>query len=283
MNNLNRAIRFFFLGSALSGLALATPLAFDRGLPTSANVNGSPAARSNEAWLTGTFTNGGNSYQLAGDDFSFAANGIIGSITVFEVANNNVGDGASSLPTSEFSSITLYEGTNAAAGTTGISAVSSSYSFAQVSYQPGSVNFIDQNGNAFPIYALTFSGLNLAVTSGTLYDFAVDATANPGGCVNSPFADPCILALHGTNAALAGDTQQGSDNQYRTFTLAGGKATFQSFCEITCQEGNDGVATIAPTDINVQVTFAAVPEPATWSTLAAGLGGLMLFARKRRK
>jgi hypothetical protein len=281
MNNLNRVIRFSFLGVALSGLALAGPFAFDRGLPTSTNVNASPPNRSNEAWLTGTFN--GNNYSLAGDDFSFASSGTIGSITVFEVANNNVGDGFSSLPTSEFSSITLYEGTAAAAGTTGISAVSSAYTFSQVFYQPGSVSFIDQTPNTFAIYALTFSSLNLAVTSGTLYDFALDATANPGACDNSPFGPPCVLALHGTNAALAVDTQQGSDNQYINFNLAAGLATSTGFCDITCQEGNAGVASIAPTDINVQVTFAATPEPATWGTLAASLGGLILFARKRRK
>jgi len=277
VNSLNAAIRVFFLGAALSGLVHANVI-FDRGLPNSTNVNGAPATRSNEAWLTG-FTSSGN-YQLVGDNFTPTINGTISSITVFEVANNtNV---ALATPTQEFASVTLYEGTAAAATTTGISAVSSSYSFARVFYQPGSVNFIDQTATAFPIYSLTFSGLNIPVTSGTVYDFAVDATsAAAGACAASPFGDPCFLALHGTDAALAGTTQQGSDNQFINFILAGGKATVQGTCNAACQASTASVPSMAPTDINIQVTV--VPEPGTWGALAGGLAGLMLVARKRRR
>jgi hypothetical protein len=274
---MNSLVRIALLGVALSGLAHATTI-YSRGLPTSTNANsGTPTTRSNEAWLTGFTDPNNGDYTLAGDDFSFGNDGTINSITVFEVANNNIGDGAAADPGSEFASITLYEGAIASP----LTAVSSSYTAVQNVYQPGASTFVDQNGFDYAIYALTFSGLNLAVTAGTEYGFALDATANAGACANSPFGDPCFLALHGSNAALSGTTQQGSDDQFRYFTLSGGSASFQTFCEVTCQQGNTGLAT-APTDINVLISGTlTTPEPATWSTLAAGLAGLLLFARKR--
>jgi len=281
MSRLYPAIRVFVLGAGLTGLVHAGGV-FDRVLPNSTNVNGSPATRSNEAWVTGFFSNAPGTppvYQLVGDDFTPNFSGIVSSLTVYEVANNNIGDGASAVPTSEFSTITLYEGTSAAAMAGGISAVSSAYSFSQAFYQPGSVNFIDQNGFSFPIYALTFGGLNLPVVAGTTYDFALDATAKAGGCANSPFGDPCFLALHGTNAALAGTgPQDGANNQFINFKLAGGLATVQGSCNAACQASTASVPAMAGTDINILIN----PEPGTWATLAGGLASLILVARKRR-
>jgi hypothetical protein len=275
---MNSLVRIFLLGAALSGLAHAATI-YSRGLPSSTNANsGTPATRSNEAWLTGfTDPNNGN-YTLAGDDFTFGSNGTINSITVFEVANNNIGDGAAADPASEFASISLYEGPIASP----LTFLSSSYTAVQNVYQPGASTFVDQNGFDYAIYALTFGGLSLPVTAGTEYGFALDATANAGACQFSPFGDPCVLALHGSNAGLSGTPQQGSDDQFRYFTLGGvgPVATFENFCDVVCQQGS--IPGAAPTDINILISGTlTTPEPATWGTLAAGLAGLLLFARKR--
>lgn len=283
MKSLNAAMRVLLVGAALGGLAHAGVVFLDRGLPNSTSVNGASATRSNEAWVTGFPTDPTNTvFNLVGDNLSFANSGIIDSLTVFEVANNIVGGASSSLPTAEFSSISLYLGTDTLATTTGIPLVSSSYYANPVGYQPGNVNFVG-TGGTFPIYAVTFGGLNFAVTAGTVYDFALNAVGNPGACANplsAPFGEPCLLALHGSNAALAGTPQDGADGQFINFTLpAGGTATVLGACNAACQASTLGVASVAATDIDVIVN----PEPATlWGTLGAGLIGLMLYARKRR-
>jgi hypothetical protein len=247
----------------------------DRGLPNDSNINGA-SPRSNLAWLADTEATG----NINGDSFSFNNSGNITSITVFEVANNPAG-GSSSLPTSEFSSISLYEGADGSP----LPLVSSSYTSLLVTYQPGGENYLGTDGvTHYAIYALTFSGLNLAVAGHTLYDFAVDAVGNPGGCVNTVFGDPCILGLHGSNAGLSGTPQQGSDGQFLTFTVGGGTASLIGPCNGACQAGSIPLGLNAPAeDINVQIQGTLTPEPATFGTLAASLGGLLLFARKLRK
>lgn len=273
-------VRLLVLGVALAGFSKAG-LILDRGLPNSTNVNNVAGAnRSNVSWISG-FSAG--AYYLVGDSFSFGNSGTVDSITVFEVANNTVGSMVSSFPTDEFSSITLYYG-NAA---NPLSLFSSTYTSAPVAYQAGLQNYQGFSGNFYPIYSLTFSGLNLAVTAGTTYDFAVDAAPKAGACATAPSGDPCTLALHASNAALSGTPQQGSDNQFIFFTLAGSVATFNGFCDSgstnTLATNYCGAPWDKSSDINVQIQGTLTPEPATWGTLAASLAGLIVLARKRRK
>jgi hypothetical protein len=266
------AVRLVVLGTALSGLAHAG-LILDRGLPNDSNIN-TATPRSNFAWLADTEATG----NINGDSFQFKDGGTIDSITVWEVVNNPVGSGNPSDPASEFSSISLYLGADGSP----LPFSSSSFSSALVTYQPGGEDYLGSDGvTHFSIYALTFSGLNFAVTAHTVYDFAVDAVGNPGGCANTTFGDPCILALHGSNAGLSGTPQQGSDGQFLVFTVSGGVASLVGPCDVGCQAGTIG--TNPADDINVQIQGTLTPEPATLGTLAASLGGLILFARKRRK
>ena len=142
----------------------------------------------------------------------------------------------------------------------------------------------------YNIYAVTFSGLNFAVTGGTLYDFAVGATANSGACTSAP-SSPCTLSLSSSNAALSGSVQNGADNLWDVFTASDSAATLLQQCDSAatsapyyCGVGDSGPAFWdKSSDINVTIDGTETPEPSTLTTMAAGLAGLVVLVRRRRK
>ena len=233
----------------LVALALASSLSagviFERALPTANLNNAAGADRSNIAWAPGD-----NTYIL-GDDFTLGSDSVINSLSVWEVSNNGS-------PTTEFGSLSLYAGADDG-GVGALSLISSSYLYSLVSGYP----YQGSSGAFYDVYKITFSGLNLTVAGGALYDFGIGAT--PG--------TQSSLFLHGSNAARSGSTQDGSDGLFLGFT--GPPYTLAYVID------SNGNGWDKSSDINVEIDGSAVPEPATFGLLAISAGAL-LFLRRRR-
>lgn len=232
----------------LAALTLASSLSagviFERALPT-ANLNdGAGVNRSNISWAPGD-----NSYIL-GDDFTLGSNSVIDTLSVWEVSSN-------ANPRTEFGSISLYVGADDATTGSPLSFLSSSYSSSLVSgyqYQGGS-------GRYYDVYKISFSGLNLSVAGGVLYDFGIGGTTSN-------------LYLHASNAGLSGSTQDGADGFYLGYT--GGSPYGLTYVIDSSETGWD-----KSSDINVEIQGTEIPEPATFGMLAISAGAL-LFLRRRR-
>ena len=265
------------LAIGVSPAASAAAIIFDRGLPNSNNVNNAAGAnRSNISWLNQVFM--GTNFMVGDNiDLSLTPNSagqwLIDSISVWEVANTPVSSATSSsppagsAPSAEFSSIRLFEGT--AYGT--LTPISSTYSSQFVRYQPAGLNYQGSSGAYYPIYEITFSGLNLLVPAGANLGFAIDAVPNSSN----------TWAIHASNAALSGTPQQGADNFYELYcgsSATPGASSSSSYCELIDSNGNGFDKS---SDINVQVTGTAVPEPATFGLLGSALFGLMLYLRRK--
>jgi hypothetical protein len=156
-----------------SGLASASSLLFDRGLPT-ANWNDSSTVRSNVEWAFNADARGN---WLAGDDFKIGGTGdyLVDTIRIWSSST----DGGFSLYFGE------------AGGT--ISKLSGSPVSSSTAY-------FDQGwsaGTMYPLYQLDFN-LNMVLSGSKTYQFFLDG---------NPYA-----FLQCSNAALSGSPQQGADN-----------------------------------------------------------------------
>jgi hypothetical protein len=296
-----KAISLLALSAALCALpqaAVADTILFERDLPNAFNggvpyVNDAgqadtscqpsyPNCRANVSWLSG-FTSGGT-YFTVGDDFSFSSPVNVDTITVYEIANNPVTDIPDSLPTNEFSSLSLYVG--AQTGT--LSLATSSYTFARVGYAP-STDYQGGGGGFFPVYAITFTLPGTLFSPGTLYGFAVDATpntSNPAYCTTTPGCYGLFLAA--SNAGLStqsGVIEQGADGSFIYYGEPSQATQAPSFVGL-CNSGDPSCpAWDKSSDLNVTITgaIAATPEPVTFASAAlALLAGLAVRLRRRR-
>lgn len=242
----------------VAALTLASSLSagviFERALPTAGLNNIVSANRSNISWAPGD-----NTYIL-GDDFTLTSNSVIDTLSVWEVSSNVK-------PQTEFGSISLYAGPDNGVvdATTGspLSLLSSTYSSSLVSgYQ-----YQGYSGAYYDVYKISFSGLNLSVAGGVLWDFGI------GGTTSS-------LYLHASNAGLSGSTQDGADGLYLGYT--GGSPYRLTY--VIDSGAIDPLTGTAPwdksSDINVEIT--GVPEPATFGMLTISAGALLFLWRRRR-
>lgn len=250
MKKLSVLLMVFGLVVGGSGLASASPLLFDRGLPT-ANLNNDAGVagvdRSNVAWAFGADT---ALRYLAGDDFTLGGSGdyLVDTIRVWSVANS--------------AGLSLWFGAE-----DGTLSQLSSPTITSVTYSDGSA-YQRSSGPFTQIYQLDFS-LNQVLSGATTYQFFLDG---PSAANSAAYA-----FLHSSNAALSGSTQQGADNQYlwAQGAVAGGAVTFGG----TIDSNGDGWD--KSSDGNVQVFGTqAVPEPATLTLV--GLGFLGVGTRKLR-
>jgi len=250
----------FAVSLGVSNDAQASSLMFDRGLP-SENLNQAAGAnRSNVSWASGT--QGG----FVGDDFSIGSAGttyVIDSLTVWGAQFNPL--------SSDISDITLWlgkQGSQLSSVSTGSvtgnmnSNPNINHSF--VTYADGvtSTYWSDNSQTDIPIAQTIFSGLNLTVEGGQLYDFGI-AAGGPFGWFG-----------HASNAALSGTPQDGADGLYRVFDSAG---NFLNTVDSSVTGWDKS------SDINVQVTAAPIPLPAAGWLLLTAVGGLGLATRRRRK
>lgn len=214
----------------------------------------------------GPITGATNPYIL-GDQFVLSGTtNTITQVTIYEVGNTPT-SGAIDDPTDEFNSITLYIG----ADHTNLTNVSSSYSFQQVQYTGGlDYESINSTGTFFPIFAITFSGLNFSAGGPGVYDFAIGADPK----ANNTFA---LLA---SDSSLSGSEQDSSvfapDNGFLFFFDEGsGPLSTYQYGPGFISNYNNGA------DANVIIEGIATPEPSTLATLGIGLLAAGFLQRRR--
>jgi hypothetical protein len=284
--------------ASFAGTASASPIIFERQLPTTTDINAAAgASRDNVDWLSGF--NALGTYDIVGDDFSITGGGTLNTLTVYEVANNTTtvnGTGpANSTPQNEFTSLSLYVGAQGGP----LSLVTSSYTSQEVYYgttaggvsSPGT-NYQSGSGVYYPIYAITFTFPSSYTIGSGLYGFAVDAGLNTSNaayianCGASPTVGCYGLFLAASNAGLSSATgaiEQGADDSFIYYyenSQGVPPVLFGALCDSApgqCGGWDKG------SDLNVQITGAAnLPEPSTFGFVTIAILGAALTRRRLR-
>ncbi len=232
-------------------------LLFDRGLPTTNLNNAALGDRSNVGW-------GGDGVNLfTGDDFKIGVVGqtyVINSLTVW---------GSQVDPLSaDLSQIALYVGKDGGP----LSLLSSgnvtvnTNSNLNISHTPGTYSngegYQGWGGGTYSVMQTTFSGLNLVVEGGVVYNFGV-------------WGNDISWYSHASNAALSGSTQQGADGRFKEFDLA-------NLSSVTTYDSNQPNFWDKSSDINVRIDGNQIPEPTTMALMGLALAGLGVARRKVR-
>jgi len=273
--NLTGPILGLFVALMSAQIASASVL-IDRGLPDINLNNPAGGDRSNVAWGFGN-----NDRFFSGDDFTLGS-GLweVDSLTVWTVAG--APDDSDFQLGDRFESVTLYGGPSSgsiASLQSGNFSVDQNNTdnpnilISKVQYANpdgnGESDYQTSSGVLAQLWEVTFSNLNWIVQGGVEHKFGVHGIANA--------ANPDrVWFNHASNAALSGTPQQGSDNLYRWFDindLSGG-----GFID------SNGNGWDKSSDVNVLVQGAVVPEPASVTMVAGGLGfGLLVAVRARRR
>lgn len=258
----------------MSSVAIATPVVFERALPAGPNVNAGAAGnaapdanRSNIKWAPS------DPVTIFGDDFQLPFDTVIDAITVWMVAENaNTTD-----PSQELSSIRLFGGNDAV-----MELKSSSFAFTQVTYGNAQSYWNPYRGIFQPIFEVTFNGLNWAVMSGELYDFAVEGITVAGKdhllslhASNDCEFDPGFNACEGA-PGFSESRQDGPDGAFLEFAPTGPDEYALLYAWYSHPD-LDGLWDKS-SDLNVRI--ATIPEPSTFALLGLGLGAVVYFRRR---
>lgn len=266
MDKARKAFSSLVLGGSILGLAClagvtnanADTMLFDRGLPT-ANLNTSTSPRSNVLWADWEATSVHSTFYQPGDDFTLAGIGPYQVNTIRVWSTDNTG-------------LSLLGGL--AGGS--IVSQSSTYTSTLVTSYDGGLGYKGNSGAYRDVYQIDF-GVSIALNAGDTYQFFLDGPAaayDGGGYVNS--------FLHASDKDTSGSTQQGADDTFlwlnggTVYTWNSGTGVGSLCPSIPCAGDNH------PSDGNVQVFGAPIPEPETYAMMLAGLG-LMGFIARRRK
>lgn len=254
--------------------APASPLLFDRGLPT-INVNDADSLRSNVCWADGYYSDAPPpSYKAPGDDFIIGSPGStyhLDKITVwtvddlpFKVRPANLqgtrAQGSNRLTPYPYRLLGGLPGA--------ISEVSSVARVSAVTY----VNGESYQGSAiYPIYQVDFT-VDWTVAGGQLYQFFIDAPLHNYGTGSNPlYATPFLNA---SNAALSGSPQEGFNDLFLWLTLTNGVPV-----SVTSWDSKNAWG--KSSDANVQLY--GTPLPPSLLLLGSGLAGLGLLRLRNRK
>ena len=252
------ALTTIALSSAYSVCAVSVLV--DRGLPT-ANLNDPAGAnRANIAFSAGGYTP--NDYTVLGDTFVNTSASVwsINDIRLWSV--------------SPLATATLLSGIDGS-GVYGSTAGTISATTYAVNDANGHNNF--QAAGVMPplyydLWQLDFT-VNITLAPGQTYDFFLDGTGNTA----TDFSGNALVVpyLHGSNAALSGSPQQGSDGMILLADVVNGSLDPASITSDSSAQFWD-----KPFDFNVQV-FGSVPDAgSTLVLLSSALGGLALLRRR---
>jgi hypothetical protein len=264
----------------------ASVLLVDRGLPTANLNNAAGADRSNVNW---GFTP--NNTYFSGDDFQLpTGQWRIDSLTIWGSAGAP-GDTSFHLA-DRYTQITLYGGL----ATDGVSAIASGSFVANtnvttnanivitpVTYAGGS-NYQGSSGAYIQLWRVDFTNLGWVVDGNTLYQFGVQ-----GLTVSSDD----YWFNHASNAALGGVAADGADNLFRWFDVTNLAQLDPPGTGSHYDNSFDSAATIVDdgyyggwdksSDINVEISGTAIPEPATivvWGLLGVAAAGYGVWRRR---
>jgi hypothetical protein len=222
---------------------------------------------------------------IVGDDFvnTTGSSYVINNLTVYAIANSpgdNIGD--------ELSSVSLYTGAYSS-GVGDPVTLTATLDQAELTAAP-EVDYTDSteyqtlnsgtpgspNTTYDPIYALTFTGLNLSILAGQDYYFAV---------AGIPVSGSYTLSL----SASAVSNSSTTIDSFDLFAQSGSQYLFEygdDGADVTCYSLASSSCTAVPIPGSgnyLAVNFAVnTPEPSTLSILGLGLGALMLKLRRRK-
>lgn len=274
---------------ASTGLAAASTLVVDRGLPTD-NLNFQAGNdRSNIAWAGGTNPEG--LQRQTGDTFTLGPSG--GAEDGWQIDQLrtwfwavNADDRPDKTISDLYNGISLFLGPSsevdpipliAQTGITGDSADAPNVTITEVTYA-GSEPF-ERRSNVFKtLWQIDFFDLGTLAPGDYMFGLAGDP-AEPGELLSDNFF------IHASNADLGGVPADGADGLHINFTgLAGDPfLTFERWVDSgPVSEGGLGLFN-ASTDLNIQVYASPIPLPGALPLMAGGLGLLGVMGWRRRR
>jgi len=274
-------------------LAVATASAgtiYSVNLPTASpsfTINGSATATTPpyradvgvEYGVATSLVNGSTEPFILGDQFTTSGETEITSVTIYEISNTAVNSGGGSAglsnPANEFSSLSLYIGPDSTSLGSPVDTLSGA------SLSAASVNTLNTDGSHYQsisstsryyIWAVTFSGLDVTLSSAGLYDFAIGADPNPGNTFALLMSDPNAQSSSGTGQVNNGFIELLPDG-------TGGSPLAEY------QYGPGGVGGFSDPDPAIDVVGniqgQVIPEPSSLGLIGLGLGGVLVGLSRR--